>query len=354
MSTIKTRNKISINFHSSGTFLNLNKPKLLSLNKQLKNNIKIINPNNINLNISKDISQFETIAKLTESDNKDEIIKELKNRLSTLEKKIKMLEKEKIENIPKINRLNISHDSSNKDNSFKQGIKSNLKLVKKKNQNNIFKLLNISKSLKKNKYRTIINDSFNNNFMNLNNIKIYNYRNKNNFLSIFNNNNCFNNINTINNNKRNFSIIPRKKFFDKVLQKTLIKYNSIDNSKLQKDFCKNIPKIPRRIKKNKSIIINNKVENYKNSELTSSPELKKISNSEKKCENFSINSSDINEKNKINDFNIEFTSESKFQNIKNKMENIKTRTKNLLEYYNNLYNNQNVNIEKNINNCNIK
>ena len=106
MSIIEKRNKISIKLKSSGTFLNLKKPKLLTINKSQKNNIKIIKPKNINHNISNDVSPFETITRYTENNSKDEIIRVLKERLTILEKKVKILEKENNENISKINKLN--------------------------------------------------------------------------------------------------------------------------------------------------------------------------------------------------------------------------------------------------------
>ena len=107
MSLIEKRNKISIKLKFSGTFLNLKKPKLLSINKSQKNNIKIKKPTNINHNISNDVSPFETITRYTENNSKDEIIRVLKERLAILEKKVKILEKENNENISKINRLNL-------------------------------------------------------------------------------------------------------------------------------------------------------------------------------------------------------------------------------------------------------
>ena len=254
MSIIEKRNKISIKLKSSGTFLNLKKPKLLTINKSQKNNIKIIKPKNINHNISNDVSPFETITRYTENNSKDEIIRVLKERLTILEKKVKILEKENNENISKINKLNLSHDSSKKENSFNTGLKLNLKLDEKKNKSNILKILNISKSLSK---ENSITKKNNNSIMNLNNnINSINNNHKNHFLSIFNiNNNSITNKKKICNSEykyktKQYIIIPRKKLFDNVLKKALIKYSLIDNDKLnynkiKKDFNKNIP-IPRK------------------------------------------------------------------------------------------------------------
>ena len=356
MSIIQKKNKISINLKSSGAFLNLTKPKLLSIDKSQKNNIKIIKSKNFNHNISNDISPFETITRFTENNSKDEIIKVLKERLTILEKKVKILEKENNENISKINRLNLSHDSSKKENSLNSDLKLNLKLVKKKNTSNILKILNISKNL--NKENSIIKKN-NNSFMNLNkNINNINNNHKNHFLNIFNiNNSIISNKKNISNSEykyktKQYIIIPRKKLFDNVLKESLIKYCSIDNDKLKynkikKNFNKNIPKIPRQKKQHKSIIINNIMNNYKLRELTSSPENNKISNSEKKYDFSKINNSDdIKENNNVNEYQNANSNESKFNSIKNRLEIIKIRTKNLLEYYSsNNYNT--INIESN-------
>ena len=109
MSKLKKRNKIDINFYSTGKFLNLEKPKLLSIDKSEKYNLEKIKIKKTNHNISEDISNLETITKQTENSSKDEIIKVLKERLTILENKVKILEKENNDNIKKINLLNLSH-----------------------------------------------------------------------------------------------------------------------------------------------------------------------------------------------------------------------------------------------------
>ena len=362
------KNKKTINFHSSGAFLNLNKPKLLSIHNFPKNKLKKKKSRNNNYNISQDLIKIKNISKIIENNNnKDEIIKTLKNNILILEKKVKYLEKQNNNsNIPKTNKLNLSHDSSIKDNSFNSNIKINMKLVKK-NTNNIFTILNISNNFKKDQNKTISNntcmniskkiDYYNNkskNFLSIFNIKNkeekinksgyknidnYNYKN-NNFLSIYNINNTEKKINKSEskNKSKKFIIIPRKKLFNEVLKKSLIKYCSIDNNKLKnnklkKDFYKNIPKIPRKKNQHKSTIVNNSIDKYKYkyNELSISPENKKIYNSEKKNDFSTINNSDTIEKNNCNEIN--------FKNIKNKLENIKLRIKNLLEYYDSNINN---------------
>ena len=330
MSIIQKKNKISINFHSSGTFLNLNKPKLLFLNKLEKKNITKIKVKNSNHNISQDITPVEIFTKFNENNNKDEEIKFLKEHLIFLEKKIKILEKEKNleNNESNINRFNISQDSKQKNNK----IKLNLKFVKSKSKKNIIK---------------IFNHNINNIHFNLNN-KIKN----NNFINLFFNNNGNMKKNNYENKishseSKNITqkcvIIPRKKLFDNALKKALIKYSSIDSYKLQNHniknyFNKNIIKIPKRIKSYKSIIINYSIDNNKYNELTESPKIKDISiynnkiiNSEKN--EFSLINNRDNDNDFSNDFNFELSNDSKFNGIINKLENIKIRTQNLLEYY---------------------
>ena len=101
MSKLIKRNKIDINFYSTGKFLNLEKPKLLSIDKSEKYNLKNIKIKKTNHNISEDISNLETITKQTENSSKDEIIKVLKERLTILENKVKILEKENNDNVKK-------------------------------------------------------------------------------------------------------------------------------------------------------------------------------------------------------------------------------------------------------------
>ena len=326
-------NKININFYSTGKFLNLNKPKFLSLNNQSDKSIKNKVFNTNNHNISQDISPFETITKITENNSKDEIIKALKDRITILENKVKLLEKENNEKM----------DVQNKK-------KLNLKLFKKDKKIKVVKFINISKSSQKENNKLIINNSFNN-FNNINK----NLNKKNNFLNIFNINNNLNNYNnlSINNYKtisnsenkntsKKIIIIQKKKLFQDFFNKSLIKFSSIDinnnkikGDKLKNEFDKNIPKIPIRKKySHKSIIIKNKIDNYKYTESTNSPEIK-MSYSEKKNE-LKFNISNGNKKSSnIKEFNFECNNNNnnKFDNIKNKLESIKFRTKNLLEYY---------------------
>ena len=133
MSKLQKKNKqLNINFHSSGKFLSLNKPKLLKIGKSY--DIKNIKIKKTNHNISQDTFPMENITRQTECSSKDEIIKALKERLTILEKKVKILEKENNDNTTKINTLNISHGHQKKMSLLPTGpgLKLNMKLVKNK------------------------------------------------------------------------------------------------------------------------------------------------------------------------------------------------------------------------------
>ena len=114
MSKLLKKNKLNINFHSSGAFLNSNKPKFLKFKQ--------------NHNVSQDAIQKET--------SKDEIIKLLKERITVLEKKVQLLEEKKNDNTnntKKLNTLNLSHgDPKKKITLLPPGFKLNMKLIKKK------------------------------------------------------------------------------------------------------------------------------------------------------------------------------------------------------------------------------
>ena len=85
---IMTRNKntLGVNFCTTGNFLNLKKIKFIPIDKSLKINTKKLSKKNSTSNISQTFSQNET--------SKDEIIKQLKQKIIFLENKIKLLEKE--------------------------------------------------------------------------------------------------------------------------------------------------------------------------------------------------------------------------------------------------------------------
>ena len=83
------KKKLNINFQSSGAFLSLNKPKLLSIGKSY--DIKNIKIKKTNHNISQETFPMENITRQTDSSSKDEIIRALKERLTVLESKVKVL-----------------------------------------------------------------------------------------------------------------------------------------------------------------------------------------------------------------------------------------------------------------------
>ncbi len=345
MSKIQKNCKLGINFQTTSTFLNLNKPKLLSIEKfgkSEKYSIKNLKIKKSNRNISQDISPLDTLTKLTENNSKDEIIKALKERLTTLEKKIKILENKNRENITKNTTLNLSQESLKYINNTKNEMKFNLKLYRNKNKTHLFNNLNIS-NMRKESTKTIGNNNYSfKSIMNTNNKK----NNNCNFYNINNFNNINNTEKQISNSEsknkiKNYIIIPRKKLFADVLKKSLIKYASIDNNilknnKLKNDFNINIPKIPRKKNSHKSIIIKNRelVNNFKRNKDNNS--VQNTNYSEKNNDIVIINNNQYNNKRNdkcnLNDL-VFLNSGSNFNILKNKLENIKFRTKNLLEYY---------------------
>ena len=349
MSKLKKRNKIDINFYSTGNFLNLDKPKLLSIDKSEKNNLKKIKKTNHN--ISEDISYLETITKQTENSSKDEIIKVLKERLTILENKVKILEKENNDNIKKINLLNLSngHIDEKKRIGFIHN-KLNLKLGKNKSQKKILNILNLSRNIDNDNSKKIYkrNSCFNSfEIVNNNNYINNKQNNKINFINIFNVNNTNElekkiNFSSYKYKTKNNLLIPKKKLlFEARFKRSFYKASSVDldnvkNNVIKIDCNKNIPKIPRKRKQIGSEINNQSIckYNYKikyNPDDYNNFELKR-SNSEKKKEFVFINNNNIN-KNFIIDFNVNEINNNKFNLIKNKLENIKERAKNLLYYY---------------------
>ena len=255
MSNLQKQKKLNINFQSSGAFLSLNKPKLLSIGKSYDiKNIKIKKPNH---NISQETFPMENFTRQTDSSSKDEIIRALKERLTVLEKKVKILESENINNSTKINTLNLSHGHPKKKIALlPRGLKLNMKLIK--NKKNILNIMDLSKTyIKKikNNSATSLNNS---NYNNINEEKINNNQSKNFFNAINSNGYNIDNTGTRMSNSasknKNFTIIPRnsfkKKLFIDVLRRTMtkcsiIKFEKFKNiSDVKNDSNKSIPKIP--------------------------------------------------------------------------------------------------------------
>ena len=212
MSELQKTTKININLKSSGTFLNINKPKYLSLGKSSNiNNIKVKKKD---INISQDSFRIENITRQTESSSKDEIIRALKERLTILEKKVKILEIEKKDNSLKTNILNLSHGNNK---NMNKEMKLNIKVFK--NKKKFTNVLNLSHS------------------------EIYKKRDK----------NC------LYKNKKSFNIDVDKK--NKLLNKKLCFFNSINTS----GYHTNIDKIKSKMKISKSV---SKYKNFKNQTST--------------------------------------------------------------------------------------
>ena len=349
------KKKLNINFQSSGAFLSLNKPKLLSIGKSYDiKNIKIKKPNH---NISQEKVPIENNTQQTDSSSKDEIIRVLKERLTVLENKVKVLEKENINNTTKINTLNLSQAQAKKKITLlPQGLKLNMKLVK--NKKNFLNIMNISKSYPKklknnnNNVNSLNNSNYKscnscNNFNNNNNTieeKKNNNNNNRKFLETINssgfkivnkgNENMTRNYNSASKNKNN------KKFFIDVLRRTMAnnfeRFKKINDIKIESN--KSIPKIPIKGRRHKSEIINikliNNLSKYNNEKrLKYKKELMLINNTNYKDDKSNLNT-------KVN-------KSLSFKNIKDKLEDIKSRTKNLLEFYSaskNDNNNNNINL----------
>lgn len=359
MSKLLKKNKLNINFHSSGAFLNSNKPKFLKFKQ--------------NHNVSQDAIQKET--------SKDEIIKLLKERITVLEKKVQLLEEKKNDNnnnnTKKLNTLNLSHgDPKKKITLLPPGFKLNMKLIK--NKNNFLNLLNMSTTyVKKNNKNNNSIASLNNsniNYINTIEEKKNDNKSRNFFNSIYSNEYFSNNniglriSNSASKNKiKRFTILPKnkskQKLFINVLRRTMSKCSTIDHGKLQNinDSNNNIPKIPRKGKQHKSEIIKNNsnklitnLNNLNNSNIKN--------NSENKSKILIFNSNSKEDSCILNTDNNLQNNNTSFNNIKDKLENIKKRTKSLLEFYsfnknsNNINNNKNYvtlnNISTNINSTN--
>jgi hypothetical protein len=351
------KKKLNINFQSSGAFLSLNKPKLLSIGKSY--DIKNIKIKKTNHNISQETFPMENITRQTDSSSKDEIIRALKERLTVLESKVKVLEKENINNTTKINTLNLSHGQAKKKIALlPQGLKLNMKLVK--NKKNFLNIMNISKT-----YAKKIKNN-NNNIISLNNSNSnYNNFNNNNTIEEKKNNgnksrNIFETINSsgfnVDNNKGNrinnsaSKYKNNKKLFIDVLRRTMTKCSIPNFEKFKKindvkfESNKTIPKIPMKGRKHKSEIINikliNKLTKYNNDKrLKYKQDFIIINNT-----NFKDDKSNVNGK---------ANKSLSFKNIKDKLEDIKSRTKNLLEFYSSNKNDNNNNYYLTSNNATI-
>jgi len=342
MSGLQKTTKININFQSSGAFLNINKPKFLSLGKSY--NIKNINVKNNNHNISQDTFHNDNISRQTESSSKDEMIRALKERLTVLEKKVKILETENNENTSKINFLNLSHGHNKRIN---KEMKLNIKIFKnKKKFNNILNLSETHKKENTNKNQKI-QKTFNNDDIHKNK-KL----NKNlNFFESINISGMHTNINKLKNKIRisksaskysNFTIIPKniskRKIFIDILKKKKVRFATVENEKVgdkekNNNYNKNIPKIPQKekfinksekVKKHESKINEIKKENF-NEPKRRFLLFNRFSRM-KSCNLDNLRHIDLKK-------NFDNSNDNLANDFKNKLDHIKNRTKKLLEFY---------------------
>ena len=298
MSGLHKTTKININFQSSGSFLNVNKPKFLSLGKFYNiNNIKVKNNNN---DISQDTFHMENISRQTESSSKDEIIRALKERLTVLEKKVKILETENNENTSKINFLNLSHGNHKKMNNQ---MKLNIKIFRnKKNFNNAMNISSSKISKKENSYK---NEKIQKNFNNLD-IKKHKKRNETlNFFDSINTSGFHTNINKFKNKMKisksvskynNFTIIPKnsskKKVFIDLLKRKKIRFATIGNER--ESFKEEIKDKLKSIKpKEDTVEEKEKSEKSENSEKSEKEEIKEEQKEEQFAKPSSFNQDEI-------------------------------------------------------------
>ena len=319
MSGLQKTTKININFQSSGAFLNINKPKFLSLGKSY--NIKNINVKNNNHNISQDTFHNDNISRQTESSSKDEMIRALKERLTVLEKKVKILETENNENTSKINFLNLSHGHNKRIN---KEMKLNIKIFKnKKKFNNILNLSETHKKENTNKNQKI-QKTFNGMHTNINKLK--------NKIRISKSASKYS----------NFTIIPKniskKKIFIDILKKKKVRFATVENEKVgdkekNNNYNKNIPKIPQKekfinksekVKKHESKINEIKKENF-NEPKRRFLLFNRFSRM-KSCNLDNLRHIDLKK-------NFDNSNDNLANDFKNKLDNIKNRTKKLLEFY---------------------
>ena len=329
-----SRNKktLPINFCTTGNFLNLKKIKFIPIDKSLKINKKKLSKKNSISNLNETLPNKEI--------SKDEIIKQLKERITILENKIKLLEKEINKKSRKnslsktlILRMNNSNKSLHEKNKIgnipidKNLIKS--KLLKRKK--NIFEILDVNKIIKKNR-----TNSFNITELNMSKNNKYNNNTINNSFSnyITRNNSCLGSSSTSKIKKKPINLVNKKKTIDfihnllySINSKTSkSKKNSSNNKSFsgiyknnEKEIGKKINAIPKKVVR-KNFNISPKMmmssTNYSNN----------ISNSFKEDANIKKSSS----KQKINS---SLNDKSSFLDIKNKLDNIQIRTKNILELY---------------------
>lgn len=333
-----TRNKktLPINFCTTGNFINLNKIKFIPIYNSLKTHKISKGPKkNSFSNLS------ETISNIDKS--KDELIQKLKDRISFLEKKIKILEEE-MNKVSKKNTLSktlTSKNNSSQKKLFQRKItripldKNLLKSKLSKNKKKFFELIEVNKLLKKNRSKSFHNKN-KNNLLKCNRNKFH-----------FTSNTSNSNWNTTNNSCSNSGYKTKKKTVKLINKTNSIKFlhnllsnlsksengnNSLSNiQKKKRNFCglenknmciieRKINAIPKKARKNfnlspKMMMSSTNYSNNISSSFKDDGNLKKNSPSKKLTHNNS------------------FFEKHSFHEVKMKLDNIQKRTKNLLEFY---------------------
>ena len=248
---IKEKNKNQlINFCSTGNFLNLSKIKYIPIDKSVKLN---------KIKISKKDSQANNSESNNIEKSKDEIIKELKERIIILENKLKLLEKEKKSN--KISKIYNSHTHSMKKTPIPMDLtllKTKISNKKKKNLSELFDLNKIMRRKRSYSYFKPHKDQNSNNSReiqnktnNINTISVKNINNKhcnrsasknktNKIILMIKNNTL---LNTINNNlNKQFSSSKASASFDQRKKKYFnyeLKINNNNNHRKINEIPKN-------------------------------------------------------------------------------------------------------------------
>jgi hypothetical protein len=326
-----TRNpsNLPINFFTTGNFLNIKNIKFIPIDKSNKIISRKISKKNSLKNLSQTISNKDK--------SKDEIIKQLKERIIFLENKIKILEKENEMNKKKRKQSLSKTLILNMNNSFKSmHDKNKISIPLDKN------LLKSKLSLRKKNIIQIFKkkNSFNLTELSMNKKNIHNNNN-----SISTINNSISNYYTNNNSSTGSALKPKKKSINLINKGNTL--NSIHellhriNSKITK-------------RKGSASVDHRKNKSYGGIEKKSNPSGKKVNAIPKKGrKNYNASPkmmmSSTNYSNNISnsfkeDGNIKKISPKKNNNssicekgslieIKNKLENIQIRTKNLLGFY---------------------
>ena len=346
----RNKDNLPINFCKTGNFLNLNKIKFIPM----ENSLKIKKPKKLeNKKSTSNLSEYQTI-KREELTKKDELIKNLKEKIIFLENKIKYLEKDKIK---KQTRSRNENDSLNnililkteKSHSYKSFNRTNninktvipldkhlLKEKLSKRKKNLFALINLNKLSQKNKNSSLYGSEQNK----LNSFK-------------YSMNYSLSNYNTRNNSFTNSELKPKKKSI------RISNINTFQNS-LYSMSSKNKNKISYSIEQKKKSIkiedkksLNRKIKAIPKKEFFNQNTSTKImmsstnySNNISKDENMTLKKNHSILNNEIN--NNSHNNNISFNEIKIKLDNIKNRTKKLLEIF------SLVNIEKNKKNAHDK